>query len=47
MKFSIKEIINKIDKVHHGNVTLDVTTYKTTKQKARFIDKDFGEYWTL
>lgn len=45
-KFSAEDFMNKMKVIHGDNITLDVSTYKSTKIKARFIDKDFGEWWT-
>jgi hypothetical protein len=30
-----------------SHITLDVSTYKRTKIKARFIDSEYGEWWAL
>lgn len=45
-RLSIEEVISRIRTTHGDCVTLDVTTYVTTMNKARFIDKDYGEWWT-
>jgi len=46
-KLTIKKVIEKIFKVHGNTITLDQSTYKDTRSKARFIDKEFGEFWSL
>ena len=39
-------IKDKIEKIHNGIVVLDIETYVNTRTKARFVDKDFGDFWT-
>mgnify|MGYP001568999844 CR=1 FL=1 len=41
----IEEIKLKIKEIHADNLTIDETTYLDTQTKARFVDKDFGEWW--
>lgn len=42
---TIEKVKSKI-KEHYGDlVTIDESTYTTGKEKARFIDKDYGEFW--
>jgi hypothetical protein len=40
------KIQERIDKNGRG-IVLDKTTYINTKTKARFIDPEFGEWWTI
>lgn len=42
---SVDEIQSRIKKVHGDKVTLDVDTYVNTNTKARFIDREYGEWW--
>ena len=44
---TIAEIKRRISDKHGDTLTVDELTYKNTKTKARFIDKDFGEYWAV
>jgi len=42
------EIISKrIKEVHGDDMVLDETTYKGTHKKARFIDSEFGEFFSV
>lgn len=41
-----KEVQDRISLIH-PNVTLDFSTYKNSITKARFIDSEYGEWWTL
>ena len=34
-------------KIHGDLVTIDSSTYKNATTKARFIDKEYGEWWAL
>jgi len=45
-KLSLEEILSKMKSIHGENLILDTSTYSGTKEKARFIDKEFGEFWT-
>jgi len=42
---SIKEVKERLEKVHGSVVVLDEGTYVNTYTKARFIDKEFGKWW--
>ena len=42
----ISIIQQRIFNKHKGSVILDVSTYKNTETKARFVDEIFGEWWT-
>lgn len=44
---SIKEIKKRIFSVHSDIITIDESTYKGISNKARFIHKIYGEWWTL
>jgi hypothetical protein len=34
-----------LKRVHGDEIALDASTYKNTQVKAKFIDKDYGEFW--
>lgn len=42
---SIESIIEALNKTHSGLVTLDISTYKGTHKRARFVDAVHGEWW--
>jgi len=42
---TIEEIIQKIALLHGDAVKLDVSTYTLKNRKARFVDRDLGEWW--
>ena len=44
-KLSINEVKKQIKNKHGDDILLDETTYVNTHTKARFIDKDYGEWW--
>ncbi|KKL60002.1 hypothetical protein LCGC14_2209700, partial [marine sediment metagenome] len=44
-KLSIDEIKTRIKNIHGNQVVIDEDTYINTYIKARFIDKDYGEWW--
>ncbi len=47
LKYSAAQIQSKIDLVHGmGKIQMDFSTYTGAKNKAKFVDKDFGEWWT-
>ena len=43
---TIDMILTKLKEVHGDLVTIDASTYSTSMNKARFIDKDYGEFYT-
>ena len=45
-KLSEREISDRIKAVHGDTVVIDLSTYKNARTSARFIDKDYGEWWT-
>lgn len=45
-KLSIEEIKNRLYLAHGNVVILDENTYVNTMTKCRFIDKDYGEWWS-
>ena len=45
-KLSIEQIKINLFNVHGERVVLDESTYIDTHTKCRFIDKDFGEWWS-
>jgi len=48
MTIPISVVIERLKMVHGEIVKLDTKTYKgINKTKARFIDKDFGEWWAI
>jgi hypothetical protein len=46
-KMSLEKIKDRIFNIHNDNVVIDESTYINMLTKARFIDKDFGEWWTV
>lgn len=46
-RISIEELKKRIFKIHKNLITVDDKTYINVNTKARFIDKDFGEWWAL
>lgn len=46
-KLNIEEVRQRVKEVHGDGVVLDESTYANTSTKARFIDKDYGEWWAL
>jgi len=47
IKIPIDVIIDRIKEVHGDIVILDTSTYSNTHTKARFIDKELGEWWAI
>ena len=45
IRLTIEEVKKKIFETHGDTITIDISTYKNTRIKARFIDKDYGEFW--
>jgi len=46
-KLTLEQVKDRLYEVHGDIVKLDETTYINTSVKARFIDKDYGEWWAL
>jgi len=46
-KLTIDIVLERIRQAHGETVTLDVDTYVKTNVKARFIDVEFGEWWSM
>ncbi len=46
-RVNIETVLSAIKKHHGDSISLDVTTYTGTSHKARFVDVDYGEWWTL
>jgi len=44
-KYTAKDVSKIIFKIHGDKILLDENTYKNTHTKARFVDKDYGEWW--
>jgi len=44
-RLKIAEIERRVFKAHGNTVSLDSSTYRDTRTKCRFIDKDYGEWW--
>lgn len=44
---TLEDLKSKISKIHGDTITIDETTYINTKKKARFIDKEYGEWWSM
>jgi len=45
-RYNISEIIEMIYKIHGDIIKIDVSTYKGMYVRCRFVDKDYGEWWT-
>ena len=45
-RLSFEEIKRRIKNIHGDNIVLDESTYKSLHGKAKFIDKNYGEWWT-
>ena len=45
-KYTPQEI-EKIVQKTRPELSLDFNTFTSTNKKAKFIDKDYGEYWVL
>lgn len=45
-KITIKEIKFRIKEIHGDTITLVEETYVDTRTKCKFIDKDYGAWWT-
>lgn len=43
----IQEIKKRIFSTHGNKIILDESTYISNHKKARFLDKDFGEFWCV
>ncbi len=41
-----QDISERVRKLHGDNITLDESTYEHCHSICRFIDKDYGEWWT-
>jgi len=46
-KLSIEEVNKRLQKVHQGKVNLDPFSYVKIHTKAKFIDKNFGEWYAF
>ena len=44
--FSPQQISERIRIIHGDQITLDEGTYVDTRTRCRFVDRDFGEWWT-
>jgi hypothetical protein len=44
---SIESVKNRIKDKHGDEIVIDENTYTATSKKARFIDKDYGEWWAF
>lgn len=44
---TLEEIIKRVKDVHGERVVLDASTFVLTNKKARFIDKEYGEWWAM
>lgn len=44
-KFSVSEVKEKLFSVHGDVISLDEISYKNMKSTAKFIDKDYGEFY--
>jgi len=46
-KITIEEIQKRILKIHGNTIVLDIDTYVDTHTRARFIDRECGEWWAI
>lgn len=46
-RWTIKRVVERLKEIHGDTVTLDLTTYVDISTKARFVDKDYGEWWGI
>jgi len=44
-KLTIEEIKQRLFELHGDTVIVDESTYVRARNKAKFIDKDYGEWW--
>ncbi|MBI2449292.1 hypothetical protein HYV49_03265 [Candidatus Pacearchaeota archaeon] len=42
---SIEEVKDRLYKLHGNDIIIDEKTYISARKKAKFIDKDYGEWW--
>jgi len=45
-KIRLEDVIERIVRIHSDVVVMDVSTFVGAHNKTRFIDKDYGEWWT-
>jgi hypothetical protein len=43
---SIENVKLRIERIYGNIVSIDESTYEGTNKKARFIDREYGEWWT-
>lgn len=41
----VAKVVERIKAIHGDTLTLDTSTYVNGRTKARFIDRDYGDYW--
>jgi hypothetical protein len=46
-KLTAEQVIDRIKEVHGDTISIDISTYVNTSTKCRFIDIEYGEYWSL
>ncbi len=46
-KILAQDAYDRVKLIHGDTVTLDVTTFIKASSPAKFIDKDYGEWWAL
>lgn len=46
LKKPVSHIQKQIDKVHNGKIKIIESTYTGSDKKCKFIDEDYGEFWT-
>jgi len=44
---AVEEVKKRVYEKHKDKLVLDEKTYRIAGEKARFIDKDYGEWWTV
>jgi hypothetical protein len=46
-KITAKEVCDRIHTIHGNTLTMDIFTYSGMKNKAKFVDIQYGEHWML
>lgn len=44
-KLTIEEVERRFNAVKYPELSIDLSTYKSYKEKCRFIDSEYGEWW--
>jgi hypothetical protein len=46
-RLSLEEVEQRLSEVHHGQISIDKSTYVSCACKAKFVDAEFGEWWAV